>query len=75
MLARFHPAVKEITDSFPHTYNEKNRGTSGPVSVTDPIHAYTADKVFIDTLVNKGVKLLEDPYGGEVSSFPILNAL
>ncbi|TEB21436.1 GMC oxidoreductase [Coprinellus micaceus] len=63
----FHPAVKEITDSFPHTYNEKNRGTSGPVGVTDPIHAYTADKVFIDTLVNKGVKLLEDPYGGEVT--------
>ncbi|TEB12679.1 alcohol oxidase [Coprinellus micaceus] len=51
----FHPRLRRSPTRSPHTYNEKNRGTSGPVGVTDPIHAYTADKVFIDTLVNKGV--------------------
>lgn len=63
----FVPAGKEITDAYPHTYNEKFRGTSGPVVVTDPIHAHTADKIFIDTLVNKGVRVIEDPYGGDVT--------
>ncbi|KAF6749503.1 GMC oxidoreductase [Ephemerocybe angulata] len=64
---KFHPAVKEITDKYPHTYDENFRGTDGPINVTDPIHAHTLDKIFIDTLGNKGIKHVTDPYGGDVT--------
>lgn len=65
----FHPAVKEVADAYPHTYVEKFRGTTGPINVTVPIHAHTIDKIVQDTLVNKGIKRIDDPYGGDVSGF------
>lgn len=63
---RFHPAVKEVADGYPHTFVEKFRGTSGPIDVSVPIHANTIDKIIQETLVNKGIKKIDDPYGGNV---------
>lgn len=63
---RFHPPAKEQTDLFPHTFDPNFRGTSGPVQVTIPPTVYTIDKLVQETLVNQGLKVINDPYGGDV---------
>ncbi|RXW15191.1 hypothetical protein EST38_g10664 [Candolleomyces aberdarensis] len=63
----FHPAVKEVADAYPHTYVEKFRGTNGPINVSVPIHAHTIDKIVQETLVNRGIKKIDDPYGGNIT--------
>ncbi|KAG2005782.1 pyranose dehydrogenase [Coprinopsis cinerea AmutBmut pab1-1] len=63
----FHPAVPEIAEKYPHTYNAKFRGTSGPIQVTVPLHAHTLDEIWQNTLANKGVRKIEDPYGGDIT--------
>ncbi|KAJ2925508.1 hypothetical protein H1R20_g11585, partial [Candolleomyces eurysporus] len=63
----FHPAVKEVADAYPHTYVEKFRGTTGPIDVSVPIHAHTIDKIIQETLVNRGIKKIDDPYGGNIT--------
>lgn len=63
---RFYPAVKEIADVFPHSHNEEFRGKDGFIEVTDPIHVHTVEALFFDTLANKGIKRVDDPYGGDV---------
>jgi len=62
----FHPPAKEQTILYPHTFDPTFRGTSGPVQVTIPPTVYTVDKLVQETLVNKGLKAIKDPYGGDV---------
>ncbi|TFK27277.1 GMC oxidoreductase [Coprinopsis marcescibilis] len=63
----FHPVVEEIANNFPQTYNPKSLGTSGPIQVTVPLQAHTVDIIFQDALAAKGVKTVEDPYGGDTT--------
>ncbi|KAJ6452435.1 GMC oxidoreductase [Mycena sanguinolenta] len=63
----FHPPQKEQTDIFPHTHDLAFRGESGPIQVTAPHSVYTIDKLFQETLVNKGLKTIKDPYGGDIT--------
>lgn len=62
---------------FPHTFNKEHRGTGGPVQIAVPQTSFRTDKMFLDTLEKKGVKWVEDPYGGDVRythahDFPML---
>jgi len=66
MRLSFHPPAKEQTILYPYTFDPMFRGTSGPVQVTIPPTVYTVDKLVQETLVNKGLKAIKDPYGGDV---------
>ncbi|KAF8958583.1 GMC oxidoreductase [Flammula alnicola] len=70
----FHPPAKEQTDLYPHTFDLHTRGSSGPVQVTIPPHAYTLDKLVQETLVNRGLEAIEDPYGGNITGTWIASA-
>nr|GAT54545.1 GMC oxidoreductase [Mycena chlorophos] len=61
----FHPATEEQCALYPHTHEPMNRGHFGPIQVTVPHTIHTVDKLFQETLVNKGLKLIKDPYGGD----------
>ncbi|KAF8064007.1 GMC oxidoreductase [Lyophyllum atratum] len=63
----FHLPAKEQTDLFPHTYDASIRGTSGPVQFTIPPHVHTIDAMVQATFVNMGVKVIEDPYKGNIN--------
>ncbi|GLB44236.1 putative (gmc) oxidoreductase [Lyophyllum shimeji] len=63
----FHPPAEEQTDRFPHTYDADIRGTSGPIHVTIPPHVHTVDALVQQTLVNMGIRVIEDPYQGNIS--------
>ena len=52
---------------YPHTYDSKFHGFCGPIHVSMAPHAYTINKLVEDTLVHKGIDLIKDPYGGNVS--------
>lgn len=71
---KFYPAVKEIADVFPHSHNEEFRGKDGFIEVTDPIHVHTVEALFFDTLANKGIKRVDDPYGGDITGCCIASA-
>ncbi|KAF9040114.1 GMC oxidoreductase [Panaeolus papilionaceus] len=73
-VENFHPPSKEQTDLYPHTYDEKLRGTSGPIHVTIPANVHTIDTIVQKTLVNKGLKAIEDPYGGDITGTWIASA-
>lgn len=66
LSSRGHPAAKEQTDVFPHHYNPEYHGTSGPIQTMTPFCIHTIDHLVRDTLVNAGMKVVEDPYGGDV---------
>lgn len=51
---------------FPHTFDMNFRGVGGPLEIAIPRTSYKTDKMFLDTLEKKGVKLIQDPYGGDV---------
>ncbi|KAF8958575.1 GMC oxidoreductase [Flammula alnicola] len=70
----FHLPTKEQTDSYPHTFDPKLRGTSGPVHVTLGPNVHTIDKLVHESLVNKGVKAIKDPYGGDITGTWIASA-
>ncbi|KAJ3512055.1 hypothetical protein NLJ89_g3742 [Agrocybe chaxingu] len=70
----FHLPAKELTDLYPHTYNPDFRGLSGPLHVAIPSHVHTVDKLVQETFVNKGVKAIKDPYGGDISGTWIASA-
>ncbi|KAJ7849598.1 glucose-methanol-choline oxidoreductase, partial [Mycena leptocephala] len=63
----FHIAQKEQNDLYPHTHNIAFRGESGPIQVTVPHSVYSIDQLFQETLVNKGLKPIKDPYGGDIT--------
>ncbi|KAJ7637777.1 GMC oxidoreductase [Mycena rosella] len=63
----FHIAQKEQSDLYPHTHNFAFRGESGPIQVTVPHSVHTVDRIFQETLVQKGLKPIEDPYGGDIT--------
>ena len=52
--------------AYPHTYDKDNRGKGGPIQTTVPLMSHVTDKLFLDALAAKGVKLNKDPYGGNV---------
>ncbi|KAJ7157930.1 GMC oxidoreductase [Mycena crocata] len=70
----FHPPAREQTDLYPHTYETKFHGTSGPIHTTIPFHYHALDALFQETLVNKGLKAIKDPYGGDITGTWIANA-
>ncbi|KAJ7024174.1 GMC oxidoreductase [Mycena alexandri] len=70
----FHPPAQEQMDVYPHTYEAKFRGTSGPIHTTIPFHYHAVDSLFQQTLVNKGLKNIKDPYGGDINGTWIANA-
>ncbi|KAF8198835.1 GMC oxidoreductase [Mycena galopus ATCC 62051] len=63
----FHMARKEQTDLYPHTHDPAFRGESGPIQVTVPQTVHTLDRLFQETLINKGLKAIKDPYGGDIT--------
>ncbi|KAF9007049.1 GMC oxidoreductase, partial [Cyathus striatus] len=63
----FHHPSEEQTSLYPHTFDERHRGTSGPIQVTIPHHAHTIDVLFQETLVKKGLKPILDAYGGDIT--------
>ncbi|KZP27962.1 GMC oxidoreductase [Athelia psychrophila] len=63
----FHPAAPEHTALYPHTSNIAHHGTEGPLLVSTPHHVHTVDLLFKETCEAKGLKVLEDPYGGDIS--------
>jgi hypothetical protein len=64
---RFHAAAEEQAAVYPHTFNPEYHGTKGPIQVSTPHHAHTLDYLFQQSLTNKGLKTVHDPYGGDVS--------
>ena len=52
---------------YPHTFNPKYRGTSGPIDTSTPHHVHTIDLLFQQSFANKGLNVVTDPYGGDVS--------
>lgn len=65
--SRFHVAAEEHLAVYPHTYNPKYRGTTGPIHTSTPHHFHTLDLLFQQSFVNKGCNAVVDPYGGDVS--------
>ncbi|KAJ7189182.1 GMC oxidoreductase [Mycena filopes] len=63
----FHAAQTSQTALYPHTHDPAFRGASGPIQVTVPHTVHTVDRLFQETLVNKGLKAIKDPYGGDIS--------
>ncbi|KAJ6542821.1 GMC oxidoreductase, partial [Mycena capillaripes] len=70
----FHPPAQEQLDLYPHTYDTELHGTSGPIQTTIPFHFHAVDSLFQETLVNKGLKSIKDPYGGDINGIFIANA-
>lgn len=66
LIHRFHKASDEQLAAYPHTVNPMNRGTNGPIQTTVPHAVATIDALFQETMVNKGIKAISDPYGGDV---------
>ncbi|KAF5376948.1 hypothetical protein D9615_007272 [Tricholomella constricta] len=63
----FHRPGKELTDLFPHIYDVDARGTSGPIQYTIPAHVHTVDAMLQKTFSNVGIKVLDDPYRGDIN--------
>ncbi|KAF7970350.1 hypothetical protein HWV62_24322 [Athelia sp. TMB] len=70
----FHPAALEHTAVYPHTSVLKNHGTSGPVQTSTPHHVHTVDLLFRESCKNRGLPLLEDPYGGDITGMWMASA-
>lgn len=62
----FHVPSAEHAAVYPHTPVLEHLGTSGPVHISTPHHVHTVDLLFKESCVNKGLKAVEDPYGGDV---------
>ncbi|KAG6830366.1 hypothetical protein H0H87_008312 [Tephrocybe sp. NHM501043] len=71
---RFSPPLKEVTDLFPHTYDINARGASGPISYTISPHAHTIDSVVHETCANLGLKVVDDPYKGNINGTWVASA-
>ncbi|KAF8877062.1 GMC oxidoreductase [Gymnopilus junonius] len=62
-----HLPAQEQKALYPHTYTAEFGGTSGPVQVSIPPHVHTIDKIFQPTMLNVGLKRIDDPYGGDIT--------
>ncbi|KAF8872799.1 GMC oxidoreductase [Gymnopilus junonius] len=62
-----HLPAKEQTDLYPHIFTDESCGKSGPIQVVIPPHLHKEDLVFQETMVNKGLKLINDPYSGNIT--------
>ncbi|KAJ7191837.1 GMC oxidoreductase, partial [Mycena pura] len=63
----YHPPSQEQMGAYPYTYDVQLCGTSGPIQTTVPSHYSAVDVLFQQTLVNKGLNCVEDPYGGDIN--------
>lgn len=63
----FHAAAEEQAVLYPHTFNAAHHGTNGPIQVSMPHHAHTIDNLFQQSFVNKGLKTVANPYGGDIT--------
>ncbi|KAH9476794.1 GMC oxidoreductase family protein Mala s 12 [Psilocybe cubensis] len=65
----FLPASKEQIEVYHYPDNSitEHRGTSGPIQVAIPHGAHTLDKLFQETMINKGFKDVKDPYSGDIN--------
>ncbi|KAI0964628.1 hypothetical protein AcW1_001404 [Taiwanofungus camphoratus] len=70
----FTAATEEQLKEYEHTHNLEYRGTSGPIKTTVPDTADTLNQMFVDVLQKKGVSLLKDPYGGDITGCWIASA-
>ncbi|KAJ7920180.1 GMC oxidoreductase [Mycena leptocephala] len=70
----FHPPAEEQMKLYPHTYDPRFHGTTGPIHTTVPFHCHDVDELFQQTLVNKGIKSIPDPYGGDINGTWIANS-
>ncbi|KAG6852730.1 hypothetical protein C0991_009486 [Blastosporella zonata] len=71
---RFFPPLHEVTELFPHTYDLDARGTSGPIHYTITPHAHTIDTVVRETSRNLGLKVIDDPYKGDINGTWVASA-
>lgn len=51
-------------------HNAEFRGSSGPVKTTVPMIPVEINKAFLEAAQKHGFSLLDDPYGGNVSTLP-----
>ncbi|KDQ52343.1 GMC oxidoreductase [Jaapia argillacea MUCL 33604] len=70
----FHPPTPTQSTLYPHTFEPTNRGTSGPIQTTIPHLVHTIDELFQETMVNRGLKTVRDPYGGDITGTWIASA-
>ncbi|KAJ7458937.1 GMC oxidoreductase [Mycena latifolia] len=70
----FHPPAQEQMDLYPHTYDTSLHGASGPIHTMVPFHFHAVDVLFQQTMVNKGLKRVKDPYGGDITGTWIANS-
>ncbi|KAJ7191624.1 GMC oxidoreductase [Mycena pura] len=69
-----HPPSQEQIGAYPHINDAQLRQTSGPIQTTVPFHHSAVDALFQQTLANKGLKRVEDPYGGDINGTWMANA-
>ncbi|KAJ7688612.1 GMC oxidoreductase [Mycena rosella] len=70
----FHPPGQEQMDVYPYSYESSFHGTSGPIHTLTPFHFPAIDTLFQRTLLNKGLKNIKDPYGGDITGTWIANS-
>ncbi|KZT66296.1 GMC oxidoreductase [Daedalea quercina L-15889] len=63
----FTEATEDQLKELVHTYKAEYRGRGGPIKTTVPATAVSLTKGFLDSLQNMGVRLLDDPYGGDIT--------
>lgn len=63
----FTAATEEQLKEYAFTHNIEYRGTSGPLKTTVPLTSLPANKIFLEALQKQGLRLLHDPYGGDVT--------
>ncbi|KAI0925678.1 hypothetical protein AcV5_008351 [Taiwanofungus camphoratus] len=66
-VEEFTAASEDQLKEYAHTHNNKFRGKSGPIKTTVPYINKHVTKMFLETLKSKGIPLLDDPYGGNVT--------
>ncbi|KAG6853613.1 hypothetical protein C0991_002837 [Blastosporella zonata] len=71
---KFFPPVQEVAELFPHTYDLDARGTSGPVHYTITPHAHTIDTMVQETCKSLGLRVIDDPYKGEINGTWVASA-
>ncbi|KAK7029895.1 GMC oxidoreductase [Favolaschia claudopus] len=70
----FRPPAQELMDVYPHTFHKEVHGSAGPVQTTIPFIFHAVDLLFQQTLVNTGLKTVEDAYAGDINGTWIANA-
>ncbi|KAI0950969.1 hypothetical protein AcW1_008132 [Taiwanofungus camphoratus] len=63
----FTEATEEQLKEYAHTHNAEWRGKGGPLKTTVPGVSIGVNNMLFETLKKRGVPLLEDPYGGDIT--------